>query len=93
MFVNGAYSDSSFCCMAFGTKASGPLQPPDRNNTVLCSLAKEMIDQYNIDGEDLEHIKNRLAAGFAPPAAPGESCRVNNQLLFQILNDVSGRFS
>jgi hypothetical protein len=76
--------------MVFGNKATGPLQA-SYENTVLCSLAKDMIEQYNIDGEALEQIKTRLAAGFAPPAHPGESCRVNNQLLFDVLNDISGR--
>ena len=93
MFANEAYSDQSFCCMVFGNRANAPLHPADSNSTVLCSLAKEMIDQYNIDGEELELIKNRLAGGFAPPIAPGESCRVNNQLLFEVLNDISGRLS
>ena len=90
MYAGGVCSDDSFRCMVFGNKATGPLQA-SHENTVLCSLAKEMIDQYNINGEDFEQIKNRLAAGFAPPARPGESCRVNNQLLFEILNDISGR--
>lgn len=92
IFGRGFHVDDSFCCMVFGNKATGPLQA-SHENTVLCSLAKEMIDQYNINGEDLERIKNRLAAGFAPPASPGESCRVNNQLLFEVLNDISGIMS
>jgi hypothetical protein len=89
-FAGDNFSNDSFCCMVFGNKATGPLQA-SHENTVLCSLAKEVIDQYNIDGDDFEQVKNRLAAGFAPPANPGESCRVNNQLLFEVLNDVSGR--
>jgi hypothetical protein len=92
LFAGKVYSQNSFCCMVFGTKATGTLQA-SHENTVLCSLAKEMIDQYNINAEDFEQIKNRLAAGFAPPASPGESCRVNNQLLFEVLNDISGRIS
>jgi hypothetical protein len=92
MFAGGAYSDESFSCMVFGNKATGPLQA-SHENTVLCSLAKDLIDQYNINGDDLEQVKIRLAAGFAPPASPGESCRVNNQLLFEVLNDISGRMS
>jgi len=91
--ANANYSDNSFRCMTFGNKASGPLQPSDENSTVLCSLAKEIIDQYNIEGEDFERIKSRLAQGFAPPASHGESCRVNNQLLFEVLNDISARMS
>jgi hypothetical protein len=88
--VGGLYTDESFCCMVFGNKATGPLQA-SHENTVLCSLAKELIDQYNIDGEAFEQIKTRLAAGFAPPAHPGESCRVNNQLLYEVLTEISER--
>jgi hypothetical protein len=88
--MGGLYTDESFCCMVFGNKATGPLQASPEN-TVLCSLARELIDQYNIDGETFEQIKTRLAAGFAPPAHPGESCRVNNQLLFEVLTEISGR--
>jgi hypothetical protein len=88
--IGGLYSDESFCCMVFGNKATGPLQA-SHENTILCSLAKELIDQYNIDGEAFEKIKTRLAAGFAPPAHPGESCRVDNQLLFEVLTEISGR--
>jgi hypothetical protein len=88
--MGGLYTDESFCCMVFGNKATGPLQA-SHENTVLCSSAKELIDQYNIDGEAFEQIKTRLAAGFAPPAHPGESCRVNNQLLFEVLTEISGR--
>jgi hypothetical protein len=87
-----AVANGSFCCMVFGNKATAPLQA-SLENTVLCSLAKELIDQYNINREDLEQVKSRLAAGFAPPARPGESCRVNNQVLFDVLNDISGRIS
>ena len=90
--IFGAYNDGSFCCPVFGVKAEGHLQT-STGNTVLCSLAKRMIEQYNIDGHDLEEVKRRLAAGFAPPANPGECCRVNNQLLFDVLNDVSSRLS
>lgn len=92
MFAGDGFASEPFCCTVFGNKATGPLQA-SHENTMLCSLAKEMIDQYNIKEEDLEQIKTRLAAGFAPPASPGESCRVNNQLLFDVLNDISGRMS
>jgi hypothetical protein len=92
MFAGDVFANEPFSCMVFGNKATGPLQA-SHGNTVLCSLAKEMVDQYNINEEDLEQIKARLAAGFAAPAHPGESCRVNNQLLFEVLNDVSGRLS
>jgi hypothetical protein len=88
-YVGGLYTGESFCCMVFGNKATGPLRA-SHENTVPCSVAKEMIDHYNIDGEAFEQIKTRLAAGFAPPAHPGESCRVNNQLLFEVLNDIIG---
>src|SRR5271155_1545517 len=64
-YVGGLCTDESFCCMVFGNKATGPLRAA-HENTVLCSSAKEMIDQYNIDGEAFEQIKTRLAAGFAP---------------------------
>ena len=83
---------NTFFCPIFKVEAPGPL-PPAEDNSVQCSLAREMIEAYNIGGQDLEEIKQRLATGFSAPAAPGESCRVNNQILFEILNDISSRLS
>jgi hypothetical protein len=34
-------------------------------------------------------MKARLATGFAMPEVPGQSCRVDCQFLFQVLNEIS----
>jgi hypothetical protein len=70
-----------------------PTRQPTANDTVLCSQARDLIDQYNISGHDMQHITFRLAPGFGPEINPGEGCRVNRQLLFDVLNDISTNLS
>ncbi len=75
-------------CDAFHSYFAPTLQPtPD--NSILCSEARDLIDQYNIGGQDIQHISFKLAAGFAPETNPGEGCRVDKRLLFEVLNDIS----
>ncbi|KAJ5364159.1 uncharacterized protein N7496_009872 [Penicillium cataractarum] len=60
----------------------------DLLNTTLCSMAEELINQYNINGIDIEEIRKRLWAGFKA-GARGDGCRVENQVLFQVLDEIS----
>jgi hypothetical protein len=66
-----------------------PSLQPTSENSVLCSQARDLIDQCNISGQDIQNITFRLAAGFAPELRPGEGCRVDKRLLFEVLNDIS----
>lgn len=58
------------------------------NNTTLCEVAQDLIDQYNTKGVDLNVIKQRLWSGFRNGDANG--CRVQNNVLFEVLDEISG---
>ncbi|KUL90705.1 hypothetical protein ZTR_00249 [Talaromyces verruculosus] len=58
------------------------------NNTTLCEVAQDLIDQYNTKGVDLNIIKQRLWSGFRNGDANG--CRVQNNVLFEVLDEISG---
>ncbi|OKO93746.1 hypothetical protein PENSUB_12025 [Penicillium subrubescens] len=60
----------------------------DLLNTTLCGMAEELINQYNIIGIDIEEIRRRLWAGFKA-GTRGDGCRVENQVLFQVLDEIS----
>ncbi|KAJ9245372.1 hypothetical protein C8Q69DRAFT_159772 [Paecilomyces variotii] len=62
-------------------------------NTTLCSVAGELISQYNTRGVDLTEIRKKLWAGFRKGSSAEEGCRVQNQVLFEILNEISGNLS
>lgn len=64
-----------------------------RYGTTLCADAGELIQQYNTLGVDVADIKKRLWAGCQKEVAVGEGCRVQNQLLFEVLNEISGNLS
>jgi len=55
------------------------------------AVAQDIIQQYNIDDVEMNWIKARLATGFCKPALPGQGCRVDNQLCFRVLNEISSR--
>ncbi|ODM23743.1 hypothetical protein SI65_01332 [Aspergillus cristatus] len=59
-------------------------------NTTLCAIAEELINQYNTRGVDLAEIQKKLWAGFTRSCATGEECRVQNHILFQVLDEISG---
>jgi hypothetical protein len=60
----------------------------DLLNTTLCGMAEELINQYNTAGIDIEVIRQRLWAGFKA-GTRGDGCRVENQVLFQVLDEIS----
>ena len=64
-----------------------------RFGTTLCAIAGELIRQYNTLGVDPTDIQKRLKAGFRKEMAKGEGCRVSNQLLFEVLDQISGNLS
>ncbi|KAJ5279043.1 hypothetical protein N7478_004415 [Penicillium angulare] len=57
-------------------------------NTTLCSIAEDLVRQYNARGIDTDEIRQRLWAGFKKGQV-GEGCRVQNNMLFQVLDDIS----
>ncbi|EXJ76000.1 uncharacterized protein A1O5_00508 [Cladophialophora psammophila CBS 110553] len=81
-------NDNTFVRQAFLVPSSGPLCADD-GNSISCSVAKDMIAQYNPTPEEMDNIVARLSTGFTPPLYPGESCRVNRQVLFQILYELN----
>jgi hypothetical protein len=57
-------------------------------NSTLCAIAEEMINQYNTKGVDVDEIRRRIWSGFRA-GADGTGCRVQNHILFQVLDDIS----
>ncbi|KAJ5713722.1 uncharacterized protein N7483_010903 [Penicillium malachiteum] len=64
--------------------------PSDDNllNTTLCSIADDLVRQYNARGTDIDEIRHRLWAGFRRGQS-GDGCRVQNNILFQVLDEIS----
>ncbi|RHZ65875.1 hypothetical protein CDV55_101848 [Aspergillus turcosus] len=58
-------------------------------NTTLCAIADELIQQYNTRGMDIAEIRKRLWAGFSKGLTTEEGCRVQTQILFQVLDEIS----
>lgn len=84
--------EDDFCCDSFLMSSKGPARVAD-DNAILCSVAKQMIEQYNISPMEMDQVKAKLAPGFCQPAYPGAGCAVDNQTLFQVLNELSTRYS
>jgi hypothetical protein len=81
---SGASSHNGFTCDAFHVPQTATLVPDDCN-TVPCSVAKSMIEQYDPTSLEMEEIKTRLATAFAS----NTGSRVNTQVLFRVLNDMN----
>ena len=47
-----------------------------------------MINQYNTKGIDVDEIRRKIWSGFRA-GANGTGCRVQNHILFQVLDDIS----
>ncbi|CRG85809.1 hypothetical protein PISL3812_02820 [Talaromyces islandicus] len=78
---------SSICDCGPG---SSTLWPNDGNslNSTLCGIAEDLINRYNIQGVDINFIKQRLWPGFRNSGPEG--CRVENSVLFEVLDELSG---
>ncbi|KAL4927977.1 bZIP transcription factor [Aspergillus undulatus] len=57
-------------------------------NTTFCAIAEKLVDQYNTRGVDVSNIKQKLREGFFRSTSE-EGCRVQNQVLFQVLDEIS----
>ncbi|KIX95801.1 uncharacterized protein Z520_08509 [Fonsecaea multimorphosa CBS 102226] len=85
-----AYSPETFCCDAFGIPPNGRLLS-ESTDTVQCLVAKGMIEQYDPTPVEMEEIAARLATAFCPPRSGELGCRVNTQLLLQVLQEMDAR--
>jgi hypothetical protein len=83
-------SEETDCCGTFLVPFKN-LTGADDSNSVLCSVAKDLLDRYNIPPEEMDGIKLRLASGLSRPGV-GKACRVNNHVLFPLLNEISCKY-
>ncbi|KAL5046182.1 hypothetical protein BDW71DRAFT_67024 [Aspergillus fruticulosus] len=58
-------------------------------NTTFCAIAEKLVNQYNARGLDVSEIQQKLRKGFIRSSSE-EACRVQNQILFQVLDEISG---
>lgn len=63
--------------------------PPKGKSTTICREAFVIIEQQNYKGMDAADIKQWLEPGFFGCSSEGEGCRVDNSLLFQLLDFMS----
>ena len=63
--------------------------PPKGMSTTICREAFVIIEQQNYKGMDAADIKQWLEPGFFGCSRQGEGCRVDNSLLYQLLDFVS----
>jgi hypothetical protein len=80
-------------CDVFLTYFESNQGGPSGENSIGCSEARDLIEQYNIGGQDIQHILYRLATGFGPAIDARDCCQVNARLLFEVLNDISSDLS
>jgi len=63
--------------------------PADAESTTLCSQAFVLISQQNFRGVDAHTIRSWLYEGFRLARNQSEGCRVDNKLLFGLLDFIS----
>ncbi|KAE8328237.1 hypothetical protein BDV39DRAFT_204077 [Aspergillus sergii] len=80
----------SICGCLPDTAAGSRPTSYDVLNTTLCAIAEELIKQHNRRGLDMAEIQKKLWAGFSNGLTTDEGCRVQNQVLFQVLDEISG---
>ncbi|KAE8414153.1 hypothetical protein BDV36DRAFT_13870 [Aspergillus pseudocaelatus] len=80
----------SICGCLPDTAAGSSPTSYDVLNTTLCAIAEELIKQHNRRGLDMAEIQKKLWAGFCNGLTTDEGCRVQNQILFQVLDEISG---
>lgn len=57
-------------------------------NTTLCVVADMLIAQYNTRGVDMDELRRRICLGLKQ-VTDLDCCRVENNVLFQVLDDIS----
>ncbi|KAL4995071.1 hypothetical protein BDV10DRAFT_137878 [Aspergillus recurvatus] len=58
-------------------------------NTTFCAIAEKLVNQHNARGLDVSEIQQKLRKGFIRCNFE-KACRVQNQILFQVLDEISG---
>ncbi|TAQ90593.1 hypothetical protein B7494_g1084 [Chlorociboria aeruginascens] len=79
--------DSLTPCQSWPSRISGSKSERD---TTLCSVAYELVRQHNHRGLDMIDIGIRLWDGFRKGSKDDEGCKVENKLLFSVLEYISG---
>ncbi|KAL4871514.1 hypothetical protein BDV12DRAFT_194277 [Aspergillus spectabilis] len=78
----------SFCACP-PEEGMGSLPISERTlNTTFCAFAEKLVDQHNSRGVDVSEIRRKLREGFFQGTSE-EGCRVQNQILFQVLDEIS----
>ena len=76
--------------LTFLPAACSTYSPSDGESTTLCSQAYVLITQQNFRGLNAHTIRSWLDQGFRRAKGQGEGCRVENSLLFGLLDFISG---
>lgn len=71
------------CCKGAESSATS------NSNTTLCSLACQWVIQCNTKGLELDVLYFRMEHGFKQGNNPLEGCRVDNQVLLEVLTEIS----
>lgn len=63
--------------------------PAPGESTIPCSSAFPIIEQQNYSGVEVTTIRAWLAPGFRKAPRPGESCRVESNRLYELLDHIT----
>lgn len=63
--------------------------PAPGESTIPCSSAFQIIEQQNYSGVEVTKIRAWLAPGFRKALKPGESCRVESNRLYELLDHIT----
>lgn len=78
-----ANEDGANCnCEGFPPTAPG-------ESTILCSSAFQIIEQQNFSGTEVTTIRAWLNPGFRKGLRPGETCRVETNRLYELLDHIT----
>lgn len=58
-------------------------------NSTLCAVAEQLVNHYNIRGVDIAEIRRKLRPGFSRGRRSDEGCRVQNNILLEVLDEIS----
>lgn len=78
-------------CDASGVPARRPPRTAG-DSTVLCSVPKQAMDQYYKPPQETEPVKTEISRGCFRPSFPSAGCTVDNQVLFQVLHELSAKY-
>ncbi|KAJ5294654.1 hypothetical protein PENANT_c006G06482 [Penicillium antarcticum] len=80
--------DPDLCGCSPNGQAMEAASEEDLLNSTVCGIADDMINRYNTKGLDVEEIRRRIWSGFRA-STNGTGCRVQNSVLFQVLDEIS----